>query len=93
LLLRVIAESVRNISSKQIIDMGHWNYRVMKRKNDQGQFDFGIYEVFYDDQGEAETWTENSLIPTCESEADLKTELKIMMHAFEKEVLIYELGD
>jgi len=70
--------------------MGHWNYRIMKRKNDQGHFDFGIYEVFYDDNGKVTGWTENSLTPLCDSEEDLKEELKIMVDAFTKEVLTYE---
>jgi hypothetical protein len=70
--------------------MGHWNYRIMKRKNDQGQFDFGVYEVFYDDNGKIARWTENSVTPTCESENDLKSEIKIMMDAFDKETLTYD---
>lgn len=69
--------------------MGHWNYRVMKRIND-GQFEFGIYEVHYDDNGKVQGWTENPLTPTHESEKDLKSELKRMMTAFEKETLTYE---
>jgi hypothetical protein len=69
--------------------MGHWNYRIMKRKNDEGGFDFGIYEVFYDDNGKV-SWTENSLTPLCDSADELKEELRIMMDAFDKETLIFE---
>jgi len=70
--------------------MGHWNYRIMKRKNDQGQCVFGIYEVFYDDDGKLKGWTENSLTPVCESEDDVKAEMKIMMGAFDLETLTLE---
>lgn len=73
-----------------LIEMGHWNYRIMKKKNRHGQFDFGIYEVFYDDLGQVKGCTKNSLTPVCESEDSLKEEIKIMMDAFEKETLIYE---
>jgi hypothetical protein len=73
--------------------MGHWNYRIMKRKNDQGQFDFGLYEVFYDDRGKVISWTENSLTPVCDSEDNLKNELNVMMGAFEKQTLLYEEKD
>lgn len=73
--------------------MRHWNYRVMKRENAQGQIGFGIYEVFYDDNGEIKSWTENSLTPVCDSEEDLKEEMKIMMKAFEKETLTYKETD
>ncbi len=65
----------------------------MKKKNDQGQFDFGVYEVFYDDNGKIARWTENSVTPTCESEDDLKSEIKIMMDAFDKETLTYEKSE
>lgn len=70
--------------------MRHWNYRIMKRKNSEGQFEFGIYEVHYDSNGKVEGWTENPLTPTHESKEDLKSELKNMMTAFEKETLIYD---
>ena len=70
--------------------MGHWNYRIMKRKNNQGKFDFGIYEVFYDDNGKVQSWTKDSLTPVSESEEELKAELGIMMSAFENETLIHK---
>lgn len=62
----------------------------MKRKNSQGQFDFGIHEVFYDDKGNVKGWTENSLTPVRDSEEDLKEEIELMMGAFEKETITYE---
>lgn len=34
----------------------HWNHRVMKRERD-GEVDFSIREVFYDDDETIETWT------------------------------------
>ena len=72
--------------------MGHWNYRIMKRENNEGQFEFGIYEVFYDDNGKVIASTENSLTPVCDSEEDLRIELNIMMKAFDKETLTYNNG-
>jgi hypothetical protein len=70
--------------------MGYWNYRIMKRKNDEGQFDYAIYEVFYDDNGKVTGWTKDPLTPICGSVEGLMEELKIMMVAFDKETLIYE---
>jgi hypothetical protein len=70
--------------------MGHWNYRVMKREISEGQFEFGIYEVHYDNEGKVEGWTENPLTPTHESIKELEAELKRMITAFEKETLIYD---
>ncbi|MCU0352036.1 MAG: hypothetical protein MUF43_14600 [Flavobacterium sp.] len=73
--------------------MGYWNYRIMKKENDKGQFNFGIYEIFYDDNGKVNSYSENSLTPVCDSEEDLKEEMKIMMEAFEKETLTYKETD
>jgi len=67
-----------------------WNYRVMKRKNEEGEYDYGIYEVYYDDKGKVISWTQNAMTPVCPSEEDLKYELEIMLKALSKETLIYE---
>lgn len=55
-----------------------------------GEYEFGIYEVYYDDNGQIKWWTENSMVPTCQSEKGLLEEMKIMERAFEQETLIYE---
>jgi hypothetical protein len=67
-----------------------WNYRVMKRKNEIGEYEFAIYEVYYDETGNVSGWTENPLTPTCASEEDLLHELTIMIEAFKKETLNYD---
>ena len=61
----------------------------MKRKNSEGDYDFGIYEVYYDDNGKVKGWTEDSMTPVCSSSDDLKYEMKVMMRAFEKDTLEY----
>ncbi|BDD05593.1 hypothetical protein [Aureibacter tunicatorum] len=67
-----------------------WNYRVLKRRNSDGDFEFGIYEVYYDENGNVKGWTKDSLTPTCSDEENLKYELQErMMKAFEKETLTY----
>lgn len=70
--------------------MGWWNYRVMKRKNEQGEFDFGIYEVYYRDDGSIQSHTVESMTPVCPSEEDLDYEMNLMREAFKKETLLYE---
>lgn len=67
-----------------------WNYRVMKRKNSGGEFEFGIYEVYYDENGKVKGWTEDSMTPVCSSSDDLKYEMQVMMGAFEQEALEYK---
>ena len=70
--------------------MSHWNYRVMKRLNSDGEHEYGIYEVYYDDNNNILGWTENSLTPVCYSEDGLLHELELMKEALKKETLIYE---
>jgi hypothetical protein len=66
-----------------------WNYRVLKKKNESGEYEFGIYEVYYDDNGNIRGSTEMPLTPTCASEDDLLHELTIMMEALKKDTLDY----
>lgn len=69
--------------------MNHWNYRVMKRVNSIGEYEYGIYEVYHDDNDNITSWTENSLTPVCGSEEGLLHELELMKEACKKETLIY----
>lgn len=66
-----------------------WNYRVMKRKNEKGEYDFGIYEVFYDDNGKVVSWTQESMTPVCSSEDGLDHELNLMRETLKKDTLLY----
>jgi hypothetical protein len=65
----------------------HWNYRVMKKKNESGEYEFGIYEVFYDEEGKMKGCTEEPMTPVCKSAEDLKYELTVMLEAFNKDTL------
>ena len=61
----------------------------MKKKNESGEYEFGIYEVYYDDKGNAAYWTKDSLTPVCSSEEDLDYELNLMREALKKDTLLY----
>ncbi len=67
-----------------------WNYRIMKRKDEIGEYEFGIYEVYYDENGNVSCWTEKSLIPTNTTAEDLFQDMTIMMEAFKKSTLNYD---
>lgn len=67
-----------------------WNYRVMKRLNSIGEFEYGIYEVYYDEKGNINGWTKKSLVPVCPSVEGLIYEFEIMKVAFKEETLIYK---
>ena len=67
-----------------------WNYRIMKREISKGEFEFGIYEVYYNEDGTINGYTKDSLVPVVDSADGLKHEMEIMMKAFDKVVLKYE---
>lgn len=66
-----------------------WNYRIMRRKSEADEYEYGIYEVFYNEAGEVKGYTENSLTPVCDSAEGLFEEMQIMFKAFENETLDY----
>lgn len=66
-----------------------WNYRIVKTKIADGEFEFGIHEVFYDDSGNIEGMTEKSVVPACPSVEGLKYELEErIMKSFEEDTLL-----
>lgn len=67
-----------------------WNYRVMKRENSSGEYDYGIYEVYYDENGKVISWTINPITPVRSSEEELQFELHLMLRAFKETTLVYE---
>lgn len=62
----------------------------MKRKNSEGDYEFGVYEVYYDEKGNVSSWTTKSLTPTCSSAEDLEHEMNVMMKAFKQETIEYK---
>lgn len=67
-----------------------WNYRIMKRKISESEFEFGIYEVYYNEDGSVKGYTENSLTPVVDNPEGLKREIEIMLKAFDQEILDYK---
>ncbi|MFM8833608.1 MAG: hypothetical protein ACKOEV_08270 [Cytophagales bacterium] len=65
--------------------MNNWNYRVISRTNETGQAEYGIYEVFYIDDGSVKGWTKESLTPPSASLAELKEDLELMVAACQLE--------
>lgn len=67
-----------------------WNYRIMKRKTSESEFEFGIYEVYYYENGVVKGSTENSMTPTVDNPEGLKHDLELMLKAFDQEILDYK---
>lgn len=59
---------------------------------EKGVDHYGIYEVYYDDNGDIDGWTETTMEPSGESLDDLKEDMRYMCAALENPVLDYETG-
>lgn len=57
-----------------------WNFRIIKNINGS----FGIHEVYYDDQGNVNCWSENCISPYGESFAELFSDMNKIRQAFFK---------
>jgi len=68
----------------------NWNYRILKRQNESGEYEYGIHEVFYNEKGEIVSWTKESMTPVCPSKEGLRHELNLMLEAFRDETIIYK---
>lgn len=64
-----------------------WNYRIMTL--DKGAT-WGIHEVYYDEDGKPNGYTENPQEPYGETLDELKNDLLYMLRAFEKPILTPE---
>ena len=63
-----------------------WNYRVVKKADRLGNY-FEIHEVYYDDNGNPNGWTEDAIKPYGVDLDDLRWVLEHMVTALDKPVL------
>ena len=64
-----------------------WNYRVIKSIDQTGEVNFGIHEVYYDENNIPHSCTAEPIVLTAESIEDLKADLELINKAFSKPVL------
>ncbi len=69
--------------------MGHWNYRAVK-KMVGGDAEFGIYSVYYDDEGQANGVSVEPANVMCYSNEDLAATLELMQECLKQPTLIWE---
>lgn len=68
-----------------------WDYRVMRTTDPDGTHVFAVYEVYYDENGSIEMWTESPTWPQGESFRELYDDFVHYGHAFgSKPVLFLE---
>jgi len=71
-----------------------WNYRIIQTNYKPDGFDdeytaYAIHEVYYNEDGEPDSWTLRSMsLDNYESVEELEESMKLMMNAFKKPVLI-----
>jgi len=74
-----------------------WNYRIVKTtyawrsSYDEGFYD--IKEVYYDESGKPESFTEEEVSPSGYSEEGIRKSFELYKKAFEKPVLYYNPTD
>ncbi len=67
--------------------MGKNEYRVLKKLDMEGNYQYGIYEVYFDDDGTIMGHTDEALSPMELSINELKQTLKAMIKGLDKEIL------
>ena len=78
--------------------MNHWNHRVVKRtfiwlegtENEFTEDQYGIHEVYYDENGKVFAVTEEAIGPSGETMEELKESLEWITGALECPVLDYD---
>jgi hypothetical protein len=65
-----------------------WNHRVVRKTHPEtGEYSYQIHEVFYDDDGNAEYWTAEAVVPFGETLEQLQKELACFQDALKATVL------
>lgn len=64
-----------------------WNYRVIRKQVEIDYYQYEIHEVYYDDDGTIESWTEQPIAPFGESFLELQNDLNYMAKATQKPIL------
>jgi hypothetical protein len=73
-----------------------WNYRVVfddvnALDNEIGEYT--IREVFYDDDGEIDFWSDEAAVPNGNSYEELQDDMNLIMEAFELPCLVLEIDE
>lgn len=62
----------------------------MKKASSDGEFVFGIHEVYYNEDGSVKGYSECSVVPTAPSIEELSEKFGRINKALSKEPLVYE---
>jgi len=73
--------------SKPKTNFDGWNCRILMRRDEHGEPNFSVNEVFYDKDGKPVGWACSPCSLSWETEEDLRGYAKMIMLAFDKPVL------
>jgi len=66
--------------------MEYWDYRIIK-SIEPGESIYKIHEVYYDDNGNIDGWTEEPVLPCGENTGELREDIHYFLEAFRQPVL------
>lgn len=68
--------------------MSHWNYRVIRKHHTEtDSVTYHVHEVYYRDDGNIESWTQESVAPMGETAAELREDIRYFLRAFRSPIL------
>ena len=68
--------------------MSHWNYRVIRKHHTEtDSVTYHIHEVYYRDDGNIESWTQEPVAPMGETFDELREDIRYFLHAFRRSIL------
>ncbi len=74
--------------------MSFWNHRVVHRYHEENDtHTYHIHEVYYDENGSIEGWTESAIEPFGETPSELREDIRHFIKAFQKPILIAKIKD
>lgn len=65
----------------------HWNYRVMRYTDGHGDETYGIYAVYYDQQGDITGYSATPSFPIGDTLEELREDFNNMLLAYGKPVI------
>ena len=81
------------VSPRQGLEGDHvsWDYRVIKRLFNDAEALYTVHEVYYDEGGLPNGWTQFDVSPAGETPAEAYESLKLYLRAFGKPVLVVRI--
>lgn len=79
-----------NIASKVWASLTHWNYRVVRTVDPEGEVEYGVYECYWAED-KMISRTEEPVTSTYDTMEDLRRDVEAILAALDKEILEEDL--